>query len=114
MASETGHHTMSRCLSYGADARDRDTSGGQNGGTAGVDAVSRRDDGAGHLGDLTAVVVGLGLADGVGAFPNVPFITSPSIILVAFFFSTLIGMVFGYFPAKRTAHLKPIDALPHE
>jgi putative ABC transport system permease protein len=34
--------------------------------------------------------------------------------LTAFLFSGLIGVVFGYFPARRAASLNPIDALRHE
>ncbi|MDT9599370.1 ABC transporter permease [Sphingosinicella rhizophila] len=45
---------------------------------------------------------------------QVPFLFDPQINLVAFAFSALIGIVFGYFPARRAAALNPIDALRHE
>jgi putative ABC transport system permease protein len=45
---------------------------------------------------------------------QVPFIFDPQINLVAFLFSAMIGIVFGYFPARRAASLNPIDALRHE
>jgi len=38
----------------------------------------------------------------------------PSINLVAFVFSSAIGVLFGYLPALRAAQLDPIVALRHE
>lgn len=38
----------------------------------------------------------------------------PEINLIAFGISALIGVVFGYFPARRAANMNPIDALRHE
>jgi putative ABC transport system permease protein len=45
---------------------------------------------------------------------QVPFLFDPQINLIAFGFSAVIGIVFGYFPARRAASLNPIDALRHE
>ena len=45
---------------------------------------------------------------------QVPFIFDPQINILAFVFSALIGVIFGYFPARRAASLNPIDALRHE
>lgn len=64
----------------------------------------------GVIGLVLAFVVTLALTPVMG----VPFIFNPQINLVAFLFSALIGVVFGYFPARRAAALNPIDALRHE
>jgi putative ABC transport system permease protein len=45
---------------------------------------------------------------------KIPFLFDPGVNLIAFSFSALIGIVFGYFPARRAASLNPIDALRHE
>ena len=41
-------------------------------------------------------------------------IHDPGINLLSFIFSAGIGVVFGYFPARRAAQLDPIEALRHE
>ncbi|WP_137131204.1 ABC transporter permease [Rhizobium sp. FY34] len=66
------------------------------------------------FGGVTGILAGLGLAYGVVSLLNVPFVPSATIIATAFAFSALIGMVFGYFPARRAAQLNPIEALRHE
>jgi len=43
-----------------------------------------------------------------------PLVLSTPTLLVAFGFSALIGIVFGYVPARKAAHLNPIDSLRHE
>ena len=45
---------------------------------------------------------------------SLPFALDYSIIALAFMFSAAVGVVFGFFPARRAASLNPIDALRHE
>jgi len=63
-------------------------------------------------------LVGLVLAQLVIAVATplmqVPWTFDPSINVVAFAIAAAIGVVFGYFPARRAAGLNPIDALRHE
>ena len=66
------------------------------------------------LGGLIGIALGLGLAWGGSTLLQVPFNVSTSVVAMAFGFSGLIGLVFGYFPARRAAQLDPIEALRHE
>ena len=65
-------------------------------------------------GGIIGIFMGLGIGYlAVGAF-DLPYIINSQIILISFVFSTLIGVVFGYFPARKAARLNPIDALRYE
>ncbi len=66
------------------------------------------------FGGLVGILLGLGLAWLATSGLQVPFLIDPTIVLVAFGFSALVGVVFGYFPARRAARLDPIEALRHE
>ena len=66
------------------------------------------------FGGLVGIALGLSLAWLATRALGVPFMMDPAIVLIAFAFSALVGVVFGYFPAKRAARLNPIEALRHE
>ncbi|EJJ24851.1 ABC transporter permease [Rhizobium sp. CF142] len=66
------------------------------------------------FGGIAGIMLGLTLAYAAVSFLNVPFVVSPLIIFIAFVFSAAIGMIFGFFPARRAAQLNPIEALRHE
>ena len=69
---------------------------------------------------LLGGAIGVGLALGLGALvsraPNAPIqmIFSPMSMVVAFGVSTLIGLSFGFFPARSAARLDPVEALARE
>jgi putative ABC transport system permease protein len=66
------------------------------------------------LGGVTGIVLALLASLWIAGAMSVPFILNPLIITVAFLFSALVGVAFGYFPALKAARLDPIDALRHE
>jgi len=66
------------------------------------------------FGGLLGITLGLLGAFAVAPAINVPFVWQPSTVLIAFAFSAVVGVVFGYMPARRAARLDPIEALRHE
>jgi len=66
------------------------------------------------LGGLVGIGLGLtGAAAGTAAL-KLPFIFDPGIVIIAVVFSCIVGIAFGFFPARRAARLDPIEALRHE
>ena len=66
------------------------------------------------LGGVIGIFLGLGIGFVTVNIMDLPFILNNQIILISFIFSTLIGVFFGYFPARKAARLNPIDALRYE
>jgi putative ABC transport system permease protein len=66
------------------------------------------------LGGLVGIVFAFLASLGLASLMKLPFLFNPGINLLSFVFSAAIGVIFGYFPARRAAGLNPIDALRHE
>jgi putative ABC transport system permease protein len=66
------------------------------------------------LGGLIGLVTGVGGTWLVTRQLDMPLVISPTVMAVGFSFSVAIGIIFGYFPARKAAMLNPIDALRHE
>lgn len=66
------------------------------------------------LGGLVGLILGQIAIALLAPVMQVPWIFVPQINLIAFAISAVIGVVFGFFPARRAAALNPIDALRHE
>lgn len=66
------------------------------------------------LGGLIGIVLAIGASAGLTTLMGLPLMFDLKIIVLAFVFSAVIGVIFGYFPARNAARLNPIDALRHE
>jgi putative ABC transport system permease protein len=65
-------------------------------------------------GGLIGIASGIGGALALASTMGWPFVLSPLWIFVAFGISMAIGVVFGFYPARKAARMNPIDALRFE
>ncbi len=66
------------------------------------------------IGGIVGILLGWLIASSVSRFAGIATAVSPQSVILAFGVSAIIGIVFGYYPAKRAAGLNPIDALRYE
>jgi putative ABC transport system permease protein len=66
------------------------------------------------MGGLIGVVLATAASLLLTQVMSVPWVFDPVINVASFVFAAVIGVVFGYFPARRAARLDPIEALRHE
>jgi putative ABC transport system permease protein len=66
------------------------------------------------LGGVIGIVLATAASLGLSRLMDVPYLFNPMVNLLSFLFSAGIGVLFGYFPARRAARLDPIEALRHE
>ena len=66
------------------------------------------------LGGLLGVLAGIGAARGLTAMMDWPTEVSPQAVAMAFAIAASVGIVFGYYPARRASQLDPIEALRRE
>jgi putative ABC transport system permease protein len=66
------------------------------------------------LGGVVGVIIATGASWALSGVMAVPYVFDPAINLLSLLFSAGIGVLFGYFPARRAARMDPIEALRHE
>ena len=66
------------------------------------------------VGGAIGIALGMILAFAVSEFTGIPTKVALSSIVLAFGVSAAIGLIFGYYPARRAAQLNPIEALRYE
>ncbi|MDR2326124.1 MAG: ABC transporter permease [Acidovorax sp.] len=66
------------------------------------------------LGGLAGILIATAASFGLAQVMGVPYVFNAGVNLLSFVFSAAIGVLFGYFPARRAARLDPIEALRHE
>lgn len=66
------------------------------------------------MGGIIGIVLATGASILLARLMDVPYLFNPGVNLLSFLFSAGIGVLFGYFPARRAARMDPIEALRHE
>ena len=66
------------------------------------------------LGGLIGIILGIVVSILVGKFGGWPVVITGTSIILSFAFSSVVGIFFGWYPARKAANLNPIDALRYE
>ena len=66
------------------------------------------------VGGAAGIVLGLTASALISYFADWSTVVSPASIAVAFLFSALVGVFFGFYPARKAAYMDPIEALHYE
>ena len=65
-------------------------------------------------GGIIGIFLGIAISYVVAKLMSAPFVISPNSVLLAFAVSAGIGVLFGWYPARKAADLQPIEALRYE
>ena len=66
------------------------------------------------IGGVAGIILGISGSELISIFAGWSTIISPFAIVLAFGFSGLVGIFFGFYPAYKASLLDPIDALRYE
>lgn len=65
-------------------------------------------------GGLVGIGLGAGISFVLSWVMKLPFVLSPVAVMLSFGVSAAIGIIFGWYPARRAAQMQPIEALRYE
>jgi putative ABC transport system permease protein len=65
-------------------------------------------------GGVIGILLGIGASKIIGSTMSWPVVVLPSSEILSFMVCTVIGIFFGWYPARKAASLDPIDALRYE
>ena len=66
------------------------------------------------FGGTMGILLGIGASELVSSLKHWPVLVSTTAVVVAFLFSAAVGVIFGFYPARKASLLDPIDALRYE
>jgi putative ABC transport system permease protein len=66
------------------------------------------------VGGMIGIAVGVASSSLISYFAKWSTVVRPGSIMVAFLFSALVGVFFGFYPARKAAYMDPIEALHYE
>jgi len=66
------------------------------------------------IGGVLGIAVGLGGAHAIGHFAERRTLIAVDAVFVAFGFAAAVGILFGFYPARKAARLDPVEALRYE
>lgn len=66
------------------------------------------------VGGLVGIGLGLVASHTIGHLAQWRTIIQPQTVVMAFGFAAVVGVVSGFYPARKAARVQPIDALRHE
>jgi len=66
------------------------------------------------LGGIVGILLAVAIAAVLSKFAGIPTVIQPSVIAVSAAFAAVVGIFFGFYPARKAANLYPIDALRYE